>query len=149
MAGNSFEDDFMDVQSGLVSLCLEAAEGQPIRDIYIYASLEGRMTVFNAFFRVGDAILPLNQVATDDDLRRRMLRLAHGDLAGLRRLCDEAGRPCPTQIRGHYIAGTGSYRADYAYDPIVARDDGMGVAPGATFAAWMHAVASAPGEDGF
>lgn len=86
---------------------------------------------------------------TDDDLRRRMLRLAHGDLAGLRRLCEEAGQPCPTQIRGHYIAGTGAYRADYAYDPIVARDDGTGVAPGATFAAWMHAVAEAPGEDGF
>ena len=153
MAERVFEDDFMDVQSGLVSLCLEATEGMPVLDVYIYVSLEGNMTVFNAFFRMGDdgaarssseRILPLNQVVIDDDIRWQVIRLAQSDLAGLRRLCDDAGHPCPTQIRGHY-SPTGAYKASYEYDRIVAKDDGTGVAPGATFAAWMHAVAS--GDD--
>lgn len=152
MAERTFEDDFMDVQSGLVSLCMEATEGLPVRDVYVYASIEGGMTVFNAFFRVDDPagiraeglVLPLNRVVDDDDVRWQVLRLAQSDLAGLRRLCADAGRPCPTQIRGHYAA-TGAYKADYAYDPIVSRNDGAGVAPGATFAAWMRAVAS--GDD--
>ena len=40
MAARTFEDDFMDVQAGLVSLCLEATEGLPVRDVYIYVSIE-------------------------------------------------------------------------------------------------------------
>lgn len=149
MAERTFEDDFMDVQAGLVSLCLEATEGMPVRDVYIYVSLEGNMTVFNAFFRMRgleanpaeDRVLPLNQVVLDDDVRWQVIKLAQSDLDGLRRLCDAAGHPCPTQIRGHYSSG-GAYKASYEYDRIVSKDDGTGVAPGATFAAWMHAVAS-------
>ena len=139
MAERMFEDDFMDVQSGLVSLCLEATEGQAVQDVYAYASIEGNMTVFNAFFRVGGQVLPLNQVVTDDDIRWQVLKLAQGDLAGLRELCAAADRPCPTQIRGHY-ASTGGYKASYAYDPIVGTEDG--IAPGTTFANWIHAVAA-------
>lgn len=139
MMERPYEDDFMDVQSGLVSLCLEATEGLPIEDIYIYTSIEGSMTVFNAFFRTGGVILPLNQVVTDEGIRWQVIRLAQGDLASLRKICEAAGRPCPTQIRGHY-ASIGRYKADYAYDPIVGRDDGTGVAPGSVFAQWMSDV---------
>ena len=43
-----FEDDFMDLQSGLISLCLELV-GQKVDKVYVYCSVEkkSRMSVYH------------------------------------------------------------------------------------------------------
>lgn len=45
----NFEDKFMEIQRGLISLCLEVTDGR-IDKIFAYASIEKRSTMFNAFF---------------------------------------------------------------------------------------------------
>ena len=45
-----FEDEFMEVQSDMVSLCLEYIESKA-DNIYIYASNENNSLTFNAFLK--------------------------------------------------------------------------------------------------
>ena len=45
----NFEEKFMDIQSGLISLCLEAVEGKADK-VYAYVSNEAKSRAFNAFF---------------------------------------------------------------------------------------------------
>lgn len=97
-----FEDDFMDIQAGLVSLALEAVGDTDVDDVYIYGSIEGGMTSFNVFFRVDGSIRYLHEVVDDQSIVLQVLDLGTGDLGRLRDLCLTSGRDCPTQIRGWY-----------------------------------------------
>ena len=144
MAERVFEDDFMDVQSGLVSLCLEATEGIDVELVYIYGSIEGNMTSFNTFFRVSGAVRGLTEVVTDRSIAWQVLDLGTEDLGKLRTLCERYGQPCPTQIRGRYDAVSGGYKASYSYDAIV-NDEENGISPATAFDTWMDNVES--GED--
>lgn len=45
-----FQDEFMDVQSDLISLCLEATE-EKVDEIFVYCSIEKYSKFFNAFFK--------------------------------------------------------------------------------------------------
>lgn len=147
MASQTFEDEFMDVQSSLVSLCLEAAErvgkSAEVQLVYLYASIEGGMSSFNVFFRLADGSLAsLEDLVTDDDLYMQVCDCAYDDLGRLRQTCAEFGRPCPTEVRGRYDAETGGYRARYSYEAKVGRDDGTGRSPSEYFRAWLDEVAS-------
>ena len=147
MADRNYEDELMDVQSSLVSLCLEALGNvgcqQDARAVYVYASLEEGMSSFNAFFRLADGSLPsLDDLVTDDDLYMRVCELAYDDLDRLRRACSELDRPCPTEIRGRYCVASGSYSSRCSYDLMVGRDDGTGRSPSVIFRAWLDDVAA-------
>lgn len=150
MASQTFEDELMDVQSSLVSLCLEATEhvGREVdvRLVYIYASLEEGMASFNVFFRLADGSLPaLDELVTDDDLYSQVCGLAYDDLDRLKEACSEFGGPCPTEVRGRYDAVGGGYTSRYSYEPKVGREDGEGQSPSVIFRAWLDAVAA--GDD--
>ena len=130
----------MDVQAGLVDLVLEATEGVPgIERVYLFGSVEGGMTSFNAFLKVGFSYERLDAVVRDRDVLVQVMGLGASDLAGLRDLCERASRRCPTQIRGRYVVDGGAYDARYEYEPIASREEGA-VAPGASFAAWLEDV---------
>jgi hypothetical protein len=44
-----FEDEFMDAQASIISLCMEVTK-EKVDKIYAYCSNESRVTMFNAFF---------------------------------------------------------------------------------------------------
>lgn len=44
-----FEDEFMDAQSQIISLCLEFADNKADK-VYAYGSIEEKSISFNAFF---------------------------------------------------------------------------------------------------
>ncbi|KFI96850.1 hypothetical protein [Bifidobacterium stellenboschense] len=134
-----FEDDFMDIQAGLVALALEAVGDANVEDVYIYGSIEGCMTAFNVFFRVDGEVRYLRDVVDDQSIRLQVLELGTGDLGKLRDLCFANDHDCPTQIRGRYHAASGGYRAHYAYDPIVC-DEQHGIAPSEAFVMWVDDV---------
>ncbi len=46
-----FEDALMDVQSELISLCLEVVENRDIDKVYAYCSIEKKSMMFNAFLK--------------------------------------------------------------------------------------------------
>ena len=50
-----FEDEFMDAQSRIISLCVEFA-GNRTDKVYAYGSIEESSISFNAFFKI-DGIL--------------------------------------------------------------------------------------------
>ncbi len=50
-----FEDQFMDLQSELISLSLEVTD-KKVDKIYAYASIEEKSQMFNAFFEVAGEI---------------------------------------------------------------------------------------------
>ena len=66
--GNKFEDEFMELQSDFVSLCLEVAE-QKVNKVYIYCSIEKKSTMFNAFFEIDGKIKTLNQLGIDNEFK--------------------------------------------------------------------------------
>lgn len=137
MGERTFEDEFADVQIGLVDLVLEACEGRGgIGDVYVFGAIEGTMTSFNAFVERGSELERLDAVVADRSILLQVMGLAAQDLAGLRELCERAGRACPTQIRGHWRNDGGSYEATCEYEPVADREDG--VAPGTAFAAWLE-----------
>ena len=102
MAEGTFEDKFMDIQSGMVALAWEAAGDDDVEVVYLYGSIEGGMTSFNTFFRVNGLVKGLADVITDRTLVFRVLDLGTEDLGRLRALCNEYSRECPTEIRGRY-----------------------------------------------
>ena len=115
MAEETFEDAFMDIQTGLVSLVLEALEGVAgVSRVYIFGAVEEGMTSFNACVQLGERIERLDAV----------------------QLCARPGRACPTQLRGCYDMG-GGYDARYSYEPLASRAVDP-VAPGTAFAAWVE-----------
>ncbi len=139
MADRTFEDEFMDIQTGLVSLVLEAvAAVRDVSRVYIFCSIEGGMTSFNAFLKIGDSFQRLDAVVGDRRVLMQVMGLGSGDLASLKALCDRSGRACPTQIRGRYVVG-GAYDARYEYERIASREEGAR-APGASFSAWLDSV---------
>ena len=56
-----FEDEFMEIQSEMVSLCLEYLEKERKKGkkIYIYCNNENNTMMFHAFFHIGDEIWSL------------------------------------------------------------------------------------------
>ena len=67
-----FEDEFMDLQSALISLCMEVTE-QKISKIYVYCSNEKKSKMFNAFFDVNGEIKTLNQLGVPINLAFQFL----------------------------------------------------------------------------
>lgn len=60
----NFEDKFMDIQSDLISLCLEVTEGK-VDKIFAYVSIEKKSSMFNAFFQQEGNVLTINQLKID------------------------------------------------------------------------------------
>ncbi|WP_418722771.1 hypothetical protein [Enorma sp.] len=137
MAEETFEDAFMDIQTGLVSLVLEALEGVAgVSRVYIFGAVEEGMTSFNACVQLGERIERLDAVVCDRGILLQVMGLGASDLEGLVQLCTRHGRACPTQLRGCYDMG-GGYDARYSYEPLASRAVDP-VAPGTAFAAWVE-----------
>lgn len=119
-----FEDKFMDLQSGLVSLCLEVTENK-VDKIYAYASIEKDSLMFNAFFEVDNKIETLNSLNIDAALRKQFLQTGTMDLINIKNLCQEYETPTPSEMKMFYDVKTGKYNADYEYRPIYTGENGI------------------------
>ena len=65
-----FEDEFMEIQTGMVSLCLEALEDVNINvdKVYIYVFCDEHETFFNTFFEYNSQIVSFNELGVSDDI---------------------------------------------------------------------------------
>lgn len=129
-----FEKRFMEVQSGLISLCLEAT-GDNVDKIYAYASIEEKVRFFNVFFEQDGEIKTFNLIGVDDDIQWQVLKLGVGDLGKLKDICLEYETPCPTELKMHYDVQTGSYDAAIKYEPVCGGQ--LDVACDEVFHAWI------------
>ncbi len=134
-----FEDEFMDLQSELISLCLEVTENK-VDKIYAYASIEEKSKMFNAFFKVNGEIKTLNQLGLNNSLINQFLRLGTGDLEKIRSVCKSFNKPVPTEIKMYYDVNTGKYNADYRYGEVCSAS--TGVSAGEIFIDWISEIKS-------
>jgi len=139
---HQFEDEFMDLQSKLISLCLEVAE-KKVDKIYAYASIEEKSKMFNAFFEVNGEMKTLNQLGLSSSLTNQFLKLGTGDLEKIRSVCKSFDKPVPTEIKMYYDVNTGKYNADYKYKEVCSAR--TGVSAGEIFMNWISEIKSTNG----
>ena len=135
--GKNFEDEFMDLQSEFVSLCLEVAE-QEVDKVYIYCSIEKKSKMFNAFFEINGQIKTLNQIGIDMVLIMQFLKLGTHDLEKIENLCRDYDKPIPTEIKMYYDARTGKYNAQYQYVEVCSAKTGK--SSGEVFMEWISEI---------
>lgn len=135
--GKKFEDEFMDVQSGLISLCLEVAE-QKVDKVYAYCSIEKKSTMFNVFFEIGGQIKTLNQLGVNNALVMQFLKLGTTDLEKIKDVCINHNMPIPTEIKMYYSAKTNKFDAQYNYEEVCS--EGTGRNSGEVFLDWISEI---------
>ena len=96
--GKVFEDEFMELQTGLISLCLELARGK-VDKVFAYCSNEKKTKSFNAFFEVDGSIKTTNQLDVPGDLIDQFLKLGTGDVMNLDAIGKKHHRPVPTEMK--------------------------------------------------
>ena len=108
--------------SGLISELVAASleySGSAANDIFIYAANEGAL-FFDPFFAVGAEILNRLQVPGVDaspDRQRALVRYGSNQLLQFVQKCAAQGHLPPTEIKIHYVVGTGKTEAEMLYEP--------------------------------
>ena len=115
-----FEDEFTDIQSGMVSLVIEALEtaNMTVDKIYIYAFGTAHEGFFNLFFVKDGKLLHYNQVGISEDVIDQVLDLGIDDTFKLLELCKQYGRQAPCQYKLVYDCNTRHFDAHYSYDDL-------------------------------
>lgn len=119
-----FRDEFIELQMGIISLCLEFADGNADY-IYAYGSIEEFSTTFNVFFKKDGKVLTSEQINNNDDLGWQLLRLGAEDLQKIRILCEECSVEHPTEMKMYYNVKTKKYNADFKYEPVCTLENGV------------------------
>ena len=132
--GKTFEDDLMDIQSDLISLCIEVSEGK-IDKIYAYASIEEKSLMFNAFFRRDNQVLTLHQLGINRRLSMEFLKVGTGDLNRVRELGNKYECKVPTEIKMIYDVNSKQFDAQYKYDVVCSIETGRSA--GEVFVEWL------------
>jgi hypothetical protein len=135
----NFEDDFMDLQSSLISLCLEVA-GQKVDKVYVYCSIEKKSKMFNAFFVINNKLKMLNQLGINKALIMQFLKLGANDLEKVKNICINYDMPIPTEMKMYYDAKIGKYDAQYKYEEICSEKTGKNA--GEVFLDWVSECSS-------
>ena len=112
-----FEDEFMELQTGLISLCLEVTQGK-VDKVFAYGSNEKKSTMFNAFFEVDGEIKTLNLLGVPRELAFQFLSLGMDDLEKLDSIGKKYGRPVPTELKLYYDVRTKKFRSEYKYEEV-------------------------------
>ena len=130
-----FEDEFMEVQSGLISLCIELV-GESVDKIFVYCSIERTMRMFNAFFEVNGEIKTLNLMGIVRPQSTQFLRLGTQDLNKVVDICTHYDMKIPTEMKLIYDVKSTKFNAEYKYDEICSLKTGK--APGEVFLEWIE-----------
>ena len=130
-----FEDEFMDLQSEFISLCLEVTKKR-VDKIYAYVSIEEKSKMFNAFFEVNGEIKTLNQLGINNVLMMQFLKLGTGDLDKMKLVCNEYNMRVPTELKMYYDVNSGKYNADYKYEEVCSGK--TGISAGEVFMNWIN-----------
>ena len=130
-----FEDEFSEVQTGLISLCMELTRTK-VDKVFAYCSIEDNSQAFNAFFEKDGKILKNNQVGANIETVNEFLRLGTSDLDQLREVCARYGKPVPRQIKMIYDTKTHGFDAKISYNSLL----NEGKSAGQVFMEWRSEV---------
>lgn len=129
-----FEDEFMEVQSGLISLVLEAT-GNIVDKVYAYCSIEAKSKMFNVFFEVNGEVRTINTLGLDSAYTMQVLELGTKDLDKIKEVCSAHNRSVPSEIKMYYDVRTDKFKAEYKYGEVCSAK--TQVSSGQVFMAWI------------
>lgn len=129
-----FEDEFMDLQSGLISLCLEVTKGK-VDKVFAYGSNEKKSKSFNAFFEVNGEIRTLGKLGVPRELAFQFLKIGTDDVQKLDTIGEKYNRPVPTELKLYYDVLKKTFRAEYKYEEVCSARTGK--CAGEVFDEWV------------
>lgn len=133
-----FEDAFMNVQSEIISLCLEFLEltGQDADEIYAYAYQNEHETMFNAFFKKDDTILYPGKLGSEEQ-SDTFLHVGIEDVQKLAAVCKKYEHKCPNECKLTYHVTSKQFDAKYEYTDCVAE---RGMSPVEVLMEWKKEI---------
>lgn len=133
-----FEDAFMDVQSEMISLCLEFLEltGQDADEIYAYAYQNEYETMFNAFFKKDNIILSAGKLGSEEQ-SDAFLHAGIEDVIKLVAVCKKYEHKCPNECKLIYHVTSKQFDAKYEYTDCVAE---KGISPVENLIGWKKEI---------
>lgn len=132
-----FEDEFMDVQASIISLCLEVTK-KKVQKVYAYCSNEKKSKMFNVFFDVSGQIKTLNQLGVPQKPAFQFLKLGIEELKNLDAICAKHNMPVPTEMKLYYDVASGKFDANYKYEEVCSANTGKCAAE--VFMEWIEEI---------
>ena len=132
-----FEDEFMDVQASIISLCLEVTK-KKVQKVYAYCSNEKKSKMFNVFFDVSGQIKTLNQLEVPQKPAFQFLKLGIEELKNLNAICAKHNMPAPTEMKLYYDVTSGKFDANYKYEEVCSAKTGKCAAE--VFMEWIEEI---------
>ncbi|MCY8232260.1 immunity protein YezG family protein [Priestia endophytica] len=128
-----FEDGFSELQSDMISICMEFVENRADK-VYVYASCEEGVLSSSFFYSINNTYVEAHKVndaledgdQTIDVSPKRgfmVLDIINGDIRKIRALCKEYKRAMPTEMKLVYDVKDGEFQAQYKYDLVYTNDD--------------------------
>lgn len=149
-----FEDYFSELQTDMVSICLEYVDNYA-EDIYIYCSYEPEMYAFDVFYKinghvvlknnVNSAVNDINNVEkknmfydTSEGRQEAVLDIGLKDLQEIHKKCKEFNREMPTEMKLRYNVKQNSLQGKYKYDLVYSKNEEL--LPDDIFDLWFEEV---------
>ena len=121
-----FESVFSEIQSDMVSICLEYIEDKGDK-IFIYASYENKTITCNFFYQINGVIYKKHDLPEGYDVSSERqfgcLEILTDDMEQLISVCSEYEADMPTEIKIIYDITTNQLNASYQYDEMYASTD--------------------------
>ncbi|CAH2463207.1 MULTISPECIES: immunity protein YezG family protein [Bacillus] len=128
-----FEEKFSELQSDMISICMEYVEDRADK-VYVYASCEEDVISSSFFYLINNKYVEchkVNDALEDGDGKydvspKRMfmvLRILCEDIEKIEELCKEYERDMPTEMKLIYDTESGRFKAEYKYDLIYTHDE--------------------------
>lgn len=127
-----FEDYFSELQTDMVSICLEYVEDRANK-IYIYCSFEDNVIASDYFYNINREIVERHKINdiissheekydTSIERQKGVVRILNNDMKNMIRLCREYKREMPTEMKLVYDVLKTSLKAEYKYDLVYSND---------------------------
>lgn len=120
-----FEDEFMDAQARVISLCLEllSLSGEKADKVYAYIFQNEVQDSINAAFGKAGKVFWLNDWFSDEQIDD-FFNCGIEDVENIIEVCQEHDRKCPNTFKLIYDIRTQSLDADYGYEDLASDEDG-------------------------
>lgn len=128
-----FEDKFTELQSDMISICLEYVEDRTDK-VYVYASHEGGIISSSFFYLINNKYVECHKVNdalesgdkgydVSPERMLTVLQIINEDIEKIEVLCKEYGRDIPTEMKLIYDVKNGNFKAEYKYDLVYSNDE--------------------------
>lgn len=127
-----FEDYFTELQTDMVSICLEYVERRAEK-IFIYCSYEANTLASGFFFKVNGKVVKknkLNEAILGDEKpfdvsiarQKGVINIINNNIIAIKDLCQEYQREMPTQIKLIYDVLENKLNVEYCYELVYSND---------------------------